>query len=99
MRIAATAVLVESGLDENIIRIDSVREKPSDAVGSGSGIVLWAETENGCRIAGSALGRKGTEPARVGRDAATELVSNLANGGCVDEYMQVCHRTTILCWC
>ncbi|KAH9901629.1 RNA 3'-terminal phosphate cyclase [Cubamyces lactineus] len=88
MRIAATAVLVESGLDESVIRIDTVREKPSDAVGSGSGIVLWAETENGCIIAGSALGRKGTEPARVGRDAAQELAANLAHGGCVDEYMQ-----------
>ncbi|KAI0332099.1 RNA 3'-terminal phosphate cyclase [Cubamyces sp. BRFM 1775] len=88
MRKAATTVLIESGLDESIIRIDTVREKPSDAVGSGSGIVLWAETENGCVIAGSALGRKGTEPARVGSDAAKELVSNLAHGGCVDEYMQ-----------
>ncbi|KAI8998900.1 RNA 3'-terminal phosphate cyclase [Trametes punicea] len=88
MRKAATSVLVESGLDAGIINIDAVREKPTNAVGSGSGIVLWAETEDGSVIAGSASGRKGTEPAQVGRDAARELVSNLAHGGCVDEYMQ-----------
>ncbi|OSD02787.1 RNA 3'-terminal phosphate cyclase [Trametes coccinea BRFM310] len=88
MRAAATKVLVESGLDPDMIKIDTVREKPADAVGSGSGIVLWAETEGGCIIAGSALGRKGTEPAKVGRDAARELAANLAHGGCVDEYMQ-----------
>ncbi|KAI0362748.1 RNA 3'-terminal phosphate cyclase [Trametes cingulata] len=88
MRTAAVKVLTESGIDAANITIEAIREKPSDAVGSGSGIVLWAETEDGCVIAGSALGRKGTEPARVGREAARELVANLAHGGCVDEYMQ-----------
>ncbi|KAI0371778.1 RNA 3'-terminal phosphate cyclase [Pilatotrama ljubarskyi] len=88
MRTAAVKVLAESGIEVKRITIEAVREKPSDAVGSGSGIVLWAETEGGCVIAGSALGRKGTDPARVGREAARELASNLAHGGCVDEYMQ-----------
>ncbi|KAI9056695.1 RNA 3'-terminal phosphate cyclase [Trametes sanguinea] len=88
MRTAATKVLVESNLHPDLINVDAVREKPSDAAGSGSGIVLWAETEDGCVIAGSALGRKGTEPAKIGRDAARELAANLAHGGCVDEYMQ-----------
>ncbi|RPD65847.1 RNA 3'-terminal phosphate cyclase [Lentinus tigrinus ALCF2SS1-7] len=87
---AATEVLVESGLGIQAahIKIDSVREKPADAVGSGSGIVLWAETEDGCIFGGSALGRKGVDPVHVGREAGRELVSNLAHGGCVDEYMQ-----------
>ena len=63
-------------------------EKPSDAVGSGSGIVLWAETYEGCILGGGALGSKGMDAARVGREAARELTSNLDHGGCVDEYMQ-----------
>ncbi|CDO69035.1 hypothetical protein BN946_scf184834.g42 [Trametes cinnabarina] len=88
MRSAAKELLVESGLDSDIIKIDALRERPSDAVGSGSGIVLWAEMEDGCLMAGSALGRKGTESSKVGRDAARELTANLAHGGCVDEYMQ-----------
>ncbi|KAI0822626.1 RNA 3'-terminal phosphate cyclase [Trametes gibbosa] len=88
MRTAAAKALVESGLDGGVIHIDAVREKPSDAFGSGSGIVLWAECEDGCVLAGSALGRKGVDASGVGRDAATELIANLAHGGCVDEYMQ-----------
>ena len=40
-------------------------------------------------LGGSALGKKGLDPADVGRDAAKELISNLAHDGCVDEYMQV----------
>lgn len=89
MRVGAMNVLSESGVDTALVSIDAVREKPSDAFGSGSGIVLWAETENGCILAGSALGSKRIDPAQVGRDAARELVANLAHGGCVDEYLQV----------
>ncbi|EIW60648.1 RNA 3'-terminal phosphate cyclase [Trametes versicolor FP-101664 SS1] len=88
MRVGAINVLAESGVDTALISIDAVREKPSDAFGSGSGVVLWAETENGCILAGSALGSKRIDPAQVGRDAARELAANLAHGGCVDEYLQ-----------
>ena len=101
---AATAVLADAGLGvaEGQVVIAAVRERPADAVGSGSGIVLWAETEAGCGFGGSALGRRGVDPARVGREAAGELVRNLAHGGCVDEYMQVSRRSqsgifTVLC--
>lgn len=89
MRAAAINTLVESGVKENRIKIEALREKPADAVGSGSGIILWAETHEGCIIGGSALGRKGTDASRVGREAADELARNLGHGGCVDEYMQV----------
>ncbi|KAI0807299.1 RNA 3'-terminal phosphate cyclase [Fomes fomentarius] len=88
MRAAAVTVLEEFGIDKKHIKIESVREKPADAIASGSGVVLWAETEDGCIIGGSAIGRKGTDPPSVGRTAARELTTNLAHGGCVDEYMQ-----------
>ncbi|KAI0670657.1 RNA 3'-terminal phosphate cyclase [Trametes maxima] len=88
MRDAAVESLVQSGISHELINIEAVREKPADAVGSGSGIVLWAETEEGCIFGGSALGGKGTDPKDVGRGAAEELAANLAHGGCVDEHMQ-----------
>jgi len=56
--------------------------------GSGSGIVLWAETDTGCILGGSGLGSKGTDAATVGRDAADELIKAIEGGGCVDEYLQ-----------
>ncbi|KZT03568.1 RNA 3'-terminal phosphate cyclase [Laetiporus sulphureus 93-53] len=88
MRDAAAETLTRAGVDPALISITALREKPADAVGSGSGIVLWAEMESGCVIGGSALGSKGKDPAKVGHEAAEELASNLAHGGCVDEYMQ-----------
>lgn len=89
MQKAAVEMLQEYGMDERVIHIDSIREKATDAVGSGSGIVLWAETEQGCLLGGSALGSKNKDPAQVGREAADVLIRNLKHGGCVDEYMQV----------
>lgn len=89
MRGAAYAQLVASGIDPRMISIDTRREQEEAAVGSGTGIVLWAETEHGCRLSGSAVGMKGKKPATVGEEAAMELLRNLHEGGCVDEYLQV----------
>ncbi|TCD63887.1 hypothetical protein EIP91_004796 [Steccherinum ochraceum] len=75
-------------ISRDIIAIDSVKEKPEDAIGSGSGIVLWAETAAGCRIGGSHIGEKKKKPNDVGKAAAEELLQNLAHNGCVDEYLQ-----------
>ncbi|KAI0048242.1 RNA 3'-terminal phosphate cyclase [Auriscalpium vulgare] len=88
MRDAAVRVLTLAGIDRDIIDVEAVREKHENAQGSGSGIVLWAETENGCIIGGSALGSKSMAAAVVGEVAAGQLRQNLAHGGCVDEYMQ-----------
>lgn len=90
MRNAATAVLQNGDIIPELINIEAVREEPENAIGSGSGIVLWAETDTGCILGGSAVGSKGKKPAKVGEEAAEELLRNLAHGGCVDEYMQVC---------
>ncbi|KAH9831012.1 RNA 3'-terminal phosphate cyclase [Rhodofomes roseus] len=88
MRNSAAAALQNGGIDPDIIHIEAIREESHDAVGSGSGIVLWAETDGGCVLGGSAIGVKGKKPAKVGEEAANELLRNLAHGGCVDEYMQ-----------
>jgi len=88
---AATRTLSAAlSLDTKDIDIECVKEAPEDvgAGGSGSGIVLWAETDTGCVLGGSALGSKRKDPATVGDEAAQELIRGLEAGGCVDEYMQ-----------
>lgn len=89
IRDAAVAKLVASGIDPDIIKISAVRERYEDVVGKGTGIILWAETENSCRLGGSTTGIGGSDLAQLGTDAADELIRNLAHGGCVDEYLQV----------
>lgn len=98
MRTSATSKLIAAGIDKQLILIEDVRESERDAVGSGSGIVLWAETEEGCIIGGSAIGAKSKSPTSVANDAVKELMSNLEHGGCVDEYLQV-SRMSRLCQC
>jgi len=50
--------------------------------------MLWAETDGGCVIGGSAVSTKEKKPEAVGEEAAEVLVRNLDHGGCVDEYLQ-----------
>ena len=87
---AKTRLTTELGLNTKIISIEAVKDDAKDVGnnGSGSGIVLWAETGTGCILGGSGLGSKGTDPATVGRDAADELIKAIKGGGCVDEYLQ-----------
>lgn len=68
------------------VNIDVVKEVA--AVGTGTGIVLVAETTTGCYLGGSALGKKGKQAEQVGQEAAEELINNLYHGGCVDDYVQ-----------
>ncbi|KAJ2937059.1 hypothetical protein H1R20_g43, partial [Candolleomyces eurysporus] len=70
------------------VNIENRRESNDVAVAGGSGIVLWAELEGGGYIGGSAVGRKGLNPAAVGKEAAQLLIKGLDNGGCVDEWLQ-----------
>lgn len=87
-RDGAVASLIKQGVDPEVIDIPYLREQPGSHVGAGSGLILWAKTESGCIIGGSAVGSKGMDPVDLGREAAEELGRNLAHGGCVDEYLQ-----------
>jgi RNA 3'-terminal phosphate cyclase (ATP) len=80
----------ELGLNPKMVSIESLKDDAKDVGnnGSGSGIVLWAETDTGCVLGGSGLGSKGTGAATVGKDAADELIKVIKGGGCVDEYLQ-----------
>ncbi|KAK7502271.1 hypothetical protein BaRGS_00006635 [Batillaria attramentaria] len=70
------------------IKIEALKEPEQSAVGTGTGIILVAETSTGCLLAGSALGKKGVPAEKVGADAAQMLIDNMKHGGCVDEYLQ-----------
>ena len=81
--------LIQAGYDKEIISIDQIHEPFDKAFGNGSGIVLWAETDHGCVLSGGSIGDTGKRADAAGKEAADELVANLAHGGCVDEYLQV----------
>lgn len=89
MREGAREKLINAGYDPGIIDFQAVRMKNEEVVGSGGGIILWAETSTGCLIGGSSVSSKGKDPTDVGIAAAAELLRNLEHGGCVDEYLQV----------
>ncbi len=58
------------------------------AGGKGFGAVLWAQTESGLILGGSALSGKGVDAVMCGRCAAEELVKEASHGGCVDSHTQ-----------
>ncbi|KAF8136152.1 RNA 3'-terminal phosphate cyclase/enolpyruvate transferase [Boletus edulis] len=64
----AHRTLVASGIPARKISITSVRERDQDVVGAGGGILLWAETDKGCLIAGSAVSIKEKKPKRYLQD-------------------------------
>ncbi|XP_013407646.1 RNA 3'-terminal phosphate cyclase [Lingula anatina] len=80
--------MIEGRLGQIPIQIEVVKEPQDHAVGTGTGVILVAETSTGCRLAGSALGQKGLPAQDVGESAATMLLTSLEHGGCVDEYLQ-----------
>nr|CAB3265815.1 RNA 3'-terminal phosphate cyclase-like [Phallusia mammillata] len=84
---SATSVLWRS-YREVPINIQAVQEPKNAVIGNGTGIIVVAETTTGCRLSGSALGRKGIQAEQVGSDAAEMLLRNLSYGCCVDEFMQ-----------
>ena len=55
-------------------------------LGPGSGIVLWAETENSI-LGGDSLGAKGKRAEVVGLEAAEKLLQDLNTGAALDRHM------------
>jgi RNA 3'-terminal phosphate cyclase (ATP) len=84
--IAARATLVKSLNPTPHIETEIVTE--TRAVGSGLGVLVVAETNTGCLLAGSALSGPQKTAKNAGMEAANELVSTLGDGGCVDEWLQ-----------
>lgn len=77
---SAEKVLKANGFDAEIEIVHS-----DNALGSGSGIVLW--TEGDTRVGGSAIGEMGIKAEKVGKKAAEELLFHISRGAALDKYM------------
>lgn len=74
--------------DEVEYDLKSEKLSEEEAFGTGSGIILVADTSTGCKIGGSGLGEANKSAVQIGEEAATEILNNIQAGGCVDEYLQ-----------
>lgn len=70
------------------VSVERLKESEANAFGTGSGIVLFAESSTGMKVAGSALGKRGVTAEAVGQAAAKELCQELENSVCVDKHLQ-----------
>ncbi|XP_063227109.1 RNA 3'-terminal phosphate cyclase [Bacillus rossius redtenbacheri] len=84
---SASRVLKKSYPDAEV-NIEPYKEAPDEAVGSGSGINVVAQTDKGCLLGGSALGKRELKAEEVGQKAAEELLESVRTGACVDNYAQ-----------
>ncbi|KAJ7408769.1 RNA 3'-terminal phosphate cyclase [Willisornis vidua] len=85
---AAAVRCIRKEIRDLYINIQPVREPDDQAVGTGSGIIIVAETSTGCLLAGSSLGKRGKNSDKVGIEAAEMLLKNLKHGGTVDDSLQ-----------
>lgn len=85
---AAAVRCIRREIRDLYINIHPVREPDDQAVGTGSGIIIVAETSTGCLLAGSSLGKRGKNSDKVGIEAAEKLLQNLKHGGTVDDSLQ-----------
>jgi RNA 3'-phosphate cyclase len=74
----------EKMLEANGFDAEIEIEHSNNALGSGSGIVLWNEGDT--PIGGSAVGERGLRAEEVGKKAAEELLYHIARGAAVDMY-------------
>jgi RNA 3'-terminal phosphate cyclase (ATP) len=70
------------------IDIEVIKEPDHMSIGIGTGIIIIAETDTGCLLVGSSLGKKGVPAEEIGKEAAAPLINDLKKQYCVDEFMQ-----------
>jgi RNA 3'-terminal phosphate cyclase (ATP) len=82
---AATQSCTRAGYPNVSIERDSDQREENPS--TGSGIVLWAETSTGGRLAGDALGARGKPAELVGREGAARLLTQLSKGAAFDVHL------------
>ncbi|CAG0918479.1 unnamed protein product [Notodromas monacha] len=70
------------------IDIHRYKEAPRFAVGTGSGITLYAETSTGMTFGGSCLGDRSKRNNVIGEEAAEELTEAFLAKACLDKWAQ-----------
>jgi RNA 3'-terminal phosphate cyclase (ATP) len=81
---AASEALSGLGVPVNI-NVEHYEGRPDPHLGPGSGIVVWAITENSV-LGGDSLGEKGKPAEQVGREAAISLMRDLSTGMALDRH-------------
>ncbi len=76
--------LRHKGVSDIEIKIESYSKDEDPHLGPGSGIVIWAESNDGFRIGGDSLGARGKPAEKVGEEAAYRLIDALSTGMAVD---------------
>ena len=81
--VAAKAWLESAGLAPNIEIVNDM----SNPLQKGSSLVLWAETDSGALLGGDAIGELGKPSEKVGREAADNLLKEIAVKATVDSHL------------
>ena len=84
---AAKRYLSERGYGRVEIDLEFYEADKDPHLGPGSGIVLWALSDNGCILGADALGARGKPAEEVGREAAEKMVNELKTGMAFDRHM------------
>ncbi|XP_065297117.1 RNA 3'-terminal phosphate cyclase isoform X1 [Dermacentor albipictus] len=85
---SAVNILREQLPSSVAVSVEKLKESEANAFGTGSGIVLFAESSTGMKVAGSALGKRGVMAEAVGQAAAEELCQELKQNVCADKHLQ-----------
>ncbi len=64
-----------------------IRTEYCNTLSDGSGIVLWALFDNGVRLGGDGLGKRGKKAEIVGEEAALNLIKEIDSKAAVDSYL------------
>ena len=84
---AAKEKLAASGLHDVNIATETYPPNQDPHISPGSGITLLAKFANGAILGSDSLGERGKPAERVGADAATKLLNELASNSPVDRHM------------
>ncbi|MHA1769108.1 MAG: RNA 3'-terminal phosphate cyclase [Candidatus Thorarchaeota archaeon] len=85
-RTAEKIIRSELGLEPDI-HIEHYPKENDPHLGPGSGIVLWAESNNGLRLGADSLGERGVRAESVGKRCANRLVDEVLTGRAVDSHL------------
>ena len=85
--LSAESILAEHDIEtEHIVR-ESYPKNKDPHLGPGSGIVIWAESREGVRLAADRLGERGKRAELVGAESAQQLLSELSTEMAIDSHL------------
>jgi len=84
---AAQSVLRNGRIEQIMIDTESYQKGEDRHLGPGSGIVLWAESDQGARLGADRLGERGRPAEEVGSECAQQLLSELSTRMAIDSHL------------